>query len=109
MQSFDSKGSYQGEGGPRMSMGAPVPGDVQLTLDASQVEGLNSYQAGDKVTLNIEATLGDPGEDGRTELTVTSVDVERMAPGAKMTRNMMARRPSTEGTNLDRGMDEEIG
>jgi hypothetical protein len=107
MQSFNAKGNYQGEGGPRMNEGQVVPGDVQLSLDASQVEGLNSYQAGDKVTLNVEATLGDPGEDGRTELTVTSIEVERMSPGAKMTRNMMARRPSTEGTNLDMGEPNE--
>lgn len=102
--SFDEGGRYQGSTGPRMNEG-PQEG-VQLRLDPATVPGMEDYQPGDKVSATIEFTIGDPGEDGMSEATVTHVSVEPMAEGPKRTR-MMNRKPSMAGTNLDRGMMDD--
>lgn len=105
--SFNDDGGYQGNTGPRVNEG--TKDGVELRLDPSTIQGMEDYQPGDKVSVTIEFTLGDPGEDGMSDAQVSHVEVEPMAEGPKRTR-MMNKKPNMAGTNLMRdSAEDEMG
>jgi hypothetical protein len=96
-------GSYDGSTGARMNEGSV--GNVELRLDPSSIKGLEDFQPGDKVTLTIEARMGEPDEEGgMTSLDVTHVEAEPMDHAFKSTRRMMGKKPNMAGTSME-GME----
>src|ERR1051326_1571745 len=96
-------GSYDGSTGARMNEGSV--GNVERRLDPSSIKGLEDSQPGDRVTLTIEARMGEPDEEGAmTSLDVTHVEAEPMDHAFKSTRRMMRSEERRVGTSME-GME----
>ena len=70
-----------------------------LRLDTSSIPGLQDYQEGDEVILEVKAKLGPVGKDGMADLQILRVKPEDMDYGAKVNRSREGRVDPT-GTDL---------
>jgi hypothetical protein len=81
-------------------------GGATMKFDPTNVRGMEKYKSGDKVTAQVDFTMGDVGEDGQVEVTVDRIVAESINPAKSAGRDMMGgRKPSMAGTAME--SDEE--
>ena len=77
--------------------------ETEFSIDPSTVRGMKDFQPGDTVSLKVDATVGDTGEDGKVMLTITRIEAEPMNQAKKIGRHMMGRKPDMAGTAMESG------
>ena len=81
-------------------------GGATLKFDPANVRGMEKYQAGDKISAQIDFTMGDIGDDGQVEVTIDRIVADPINQAKHMGRQMMGRgKPSMAGTAMEESED----
>ena len=89
---LDNAGKYKADSGEMDDL-AGAKGS--LRLDPSSVPGLEQYQEGDEVMMEVKARLGAVGEDGMADFEIVRVKPKDMDYGSKVNRS---RNPQVDPT-----------
>jgi len=78
--------------------------EAEFSIDPAVVRGLKDHQPGDKVSFQVDATMGETDPDtGKATFTIDRIVADPINPAKKAGRDMMGRKPSMAGTAMETG------